>query len=117
MVSPITGGGISYAMRAARYATAVLTEAIEADNFGIGILSKYEKIWRSDFGDMFNEQLLAQKIFTSPFTDLLFEIGKRDEKIQEMVSEAMAESAEEGIDAKKLILRTMFVCLRASFKL
>ncbi len=117
MVSPITGGGIAYAMRAARYAAAVLTKVIEADNFGSGILGEYEKIWRNDFGDTFKDQLLAQKIFTSPFTDLLFEIGKRDEKIQEMVSEAIAESAEEGIDVKKLILRTIFVCFRASFRL
>ncbi len=117
MVSPITGGGIAYAMRAARYATAVLTKAIEEDDYGSGILGEYEKLWRSDFGDKFKDQLLAQKIFTSPFTDLLFEIGRRDEKIQEMVSESMAESAEEGIDIKKLILRTIFVCLRASFKL
>ena len=117
MVSPITGGGIAYAMRAARYAAVVLTKVIEVDNFGSGILGEYEKIWRSDFGDTFKDQLLAQKIFTSPFTDLLFEIGRRDEKIQEMVSESMAESAEEGIDVKKLILRTMFVCLRASFGL
>ncbi len=117
MVSPITGGGIAYAMRAAKYAAAVLTKVIEADNFGSGILGEYEKIWRNDFGDTFKDQLLAQKIFTSPFTDLLFEIGKRDEKIQEMVSEAMAESAEEGIDVKNLILRTIFVCLRASFRL
>ncbi len=115
MVSPITGGGIAYAMRAARYSAAVLTKAIEIDNFGSGILSEYETIWRGDFGEKFKDQLLAQKIFTSPFTDLLFEIGRRDEKIQEMVSESMAESAEEGIDVKKLILRTMFVCLRASF--
>jgi len=117
MVSPITGGGIAYAMRAAKYATAVLTKAIEADCFRNEILGEYEEIWRSDFGDKFKDLLLAQKIFTSPFTDLLFEIGRRDEKIQEMVSESMAESAEEGIDVKKLILRTMLVCLRASFRL
>ncbi len=116
MVSPITGGGIAYAMRAAKFATAVLTEVIEADDFGNGILEEYEKSWRGDFGDKFKDQLLAQKIFTSPFTDLLFEIGRRDETIQEMVSESMAESAEDGIDVKRLILRTMFVCLRASFK-
>jgi len=117
MVSPITGGGIAYAMRAAKYATAVLTKVIEGGDFGSELLSEYEDLWRRDFGDTFNDQLLAQRIFTSPFTDLLFEIGSRDEKIQEMVSESMAESTEEGIDVTKLILRTIFVCLRASFKL
>jgi len=117
MVSPITGGGIAYAMRAAKYATAVITKVIEGGDFGSELLSEYENLWRHDFGNTFKDQLLAQKIFTSPFTDLLFEIGRRDEKIQEMVSESMAESAEEGIDVTKLILRTIFVCLRASFKL
>ena len=61
--------------------------------------------------------MLAQKIFTSPFTDLLFEIGSRDTKIQEMVSEAMAESSDEGIDVKRLVLRTLYVCFKASFGL
>ena len=117
MVSPLTGGGIAYAMRAAKYATMVLTKAIEQDDFRSSVLSEYEHLWRRGFGNEFNDQLLAQKIFTSPFTDLLFEIGSRDTKIQEMVSEAMAESSDEGIDVKRLVLRTLYVCLRASFGL
>ncbi|MGY5860525.1 MAG: NAD(P)/FAD-dependent oxidoreductase [Candidatus Thorarchaeota archaeon] len=117
MVSPLTGGGIAYAMRAARYAAHVIAKAIETDDFGSNTLSEYEKLWRSDFGNEFNDQLLAQKIFTSPFTDLLFEIGSRDTKIQEMVSKAMTESSEEGIDVKRLVLRTVYVCLRASIGL
>jgi len=117
MVSPLTGGGIAYAMRAARYSAQVLEKAIENDDFGSSTLGEYEKLWRSNFGNEFKDQLLAQKIFTSPFTDLLFEIGSRDAKIQEMVSEAMAESSEEGIDVKRLVLRTLYVCLRASFGL
>ncbi|TFG26323.1 NAD(P)/FAD-dependent oxidoreductase, partial [Candidatus Thorarchaeota archaeon] len=115
MVSPLTGGGIAYAMRAGKHASSVLTKALEKDNLGSSTLRRYEYLWRNDFGNEFSEQLLAQKIFTSPFTDLLFEIGNRDEKIQEMVSEAMAESSDKGIDAKRLVLRTLYVCLRASF--
>ena len=115
MVSPLTGGGIAYAMRAAKYAAAVLTKALEMDDLGSCVLNKYEQLWRRDFGNEFDDQLLAQKIFTSPFTDLLFEIGSRDTKIQEMVSEAMAESSDEGIDVKRLVLRTLYVCFKASF--
>ena len=115
MVSPLTGGGIAYAMRAAKHTTRVLTNALENDDFGSNVLSEYEHLWRRDFGNEFNDQLLAQKIFTSPFTDLLFEIGSRDTKIQEMVSEAMAESSDEGIDVKRLVFRTLYVCLKASF--
>ena len=117
MVSPLTGGGIAYAMRAAKHATVVLTKALEKDDFRSSILSEYEDLWRREFGNEFNNQLLAQKIFTSPFTDLLFEIGSRDKKIQEMVSEAMAESSDDGIDVKRLVLRTLYVCLKASFGL
>ena len=117
MVSPLTGGGIAYAMRAARYAAQILDKAIERDDLGSNTMREYEKLWRRDFGNEFSDQLLAQKIFTSPFTDLLFEIGSRDPKIQEMVSEAMAESSDEGIDVKSLVLRTLYVCLRASFRL
>jgi digeranylgeranylglycerophospholipid reductase len=117
MVSPLTGGGIAYAMRAAKHATRVLTKALENDDFGSNVLSEYEHLWRRDFGNEFNDQLLAQKIFTSPFTDLLFEIGSRDTKIQKMVSEAMAESSDEGIDVKHLVFRTLYVCLKASFGL
>ncbi|MGY5873110.1 MAG: NAD(P)/FAD-dependent oxidoreductase [Candidatus Thorarchaeota archaeon] len=114
MVSPLTGGGIAYAMRAARYAAVILDIAINENDFSSKILYRYENLWRQDFGNEFKEQLLAQKIFTSPFTDLLFEIGKRDKKIQEMVSESMAESSEESIDVKNLVLRTLLVCLKAA---
>ncbi len=117
MVSPLTGGGIAYAMRAAKHATSVLTKALETDDFGSSTLCEYENLWRKDFGNEFNDQLLAQKIFKSPFTDLLFEIGSRDTKIQEMVSEAMAESSDQGIDVKRLVLRTLYVCFKASFGL
>ncbi|TFH06836.1 MAG: NAD(P)/FAD-dependent oxidoreductase [Candidatus Thorarchaeota archaeon] len=117
MVSPLTGGGIAYAMRAAKHATVVLTKALEKDDLRSTALNEYEQLWRREFGNEFNDQLLAQKIFTSPFTNLLFEIGSRDTKIQHMVSEAMAESSDAGIDMKRLILRTLYVCLRASFGL
>jgi digeranylgeranylglycerophospholipid reductase len=111
-VSPITGGGISYAMRAARIAAHVVASALENDSLDALTLSKYQCSWQSDFGDEFRNQLLAQKIFTSPFTDLLFHIGSKDEKIQEMVSESMAESSNKNIDVKQLAFRTLMVCIR-----
>lgn len=116
-VSPLTGGGIVYAMRAARYAAHVITGAIENDTTDASTLQMYQKLWQSDFGDEFKNQLLAQKIFTGSFTDVLFKIGSKDEKIQEMVSEAMSESSDGDIDVKRLVLRTLFVCLREAMKL
>jgi geranylgeranyl reductase family protein len=114
MVSPLTGGGIGYAMRAARYASSVLVQALENRSERQIILSDYERRWRRGFGNEFKTQLLAQKIFTGPFTNLLFEIGSRDTHIQEMVSEAMAESSENKIDLKRLVMRTILVCFRGA---
>ena len=77
----------------------------------------YEKLWQSDFGYEIEPQLLAQKIFTSSLTDTLFEIGRRDPIIQEIVTNAMSESNSEGPDIKKLITRTLLVCLRGGLHL
>ncbi|MCK5237906.1 MAG: NAD(P)/FAD-dependent oxidoreductase [Candidatus Thorarchaeota archaeon] len=112
MVSPLTGGGIHYAMRAAKMAASVTSQGLELDSLDLENLMKYQTMWQSDFGKDFGPMLLAQKIFTGNFTDLLFEIGKRDQGIQMMVSEAMAESSDAGIDVPKLLARTLWVILR-----
>ncbi len=117
MVSPLTGGGIAYAMKAARFAAVVIAKAFEEGTFSSSDLRNYEILWKHDFGDEFKGQLIAQRLFTSPFTDLLFDIGKRDVDLQEMVSEGLAESSEAGIDIKRLVTRTMMVCLKAALRL
>ena len=117
MVSPLTGGGIAYAMEAGRIASIVVRDAMEANDTSNRGLQRYQEIWKYKFGDELSDQLLAQRIFTGPFTDLLFEIGSRDIAIQRMVSEAMAESSEEGINIPKLVARTLLVCLRGAFGL
>jgi len=115
-VSPLTGGGIAYAMRAARYGAHVIANALENDKTNAHTFSKYQRLWESDFGDDFRNQLIAQKIFTSPFTDLLFHIGSKDQKIQDIVSESMSESSDGEIDIVQLILRTLRVCIREAFR-
>ncbi len=116
-VSPLTGGGISYAMRAAQFASHVIADALENDSPDAATLGGYQRRWQSDFGNDFRNQLLAQKLFTSPFTDLLFHIGSKDKKIQEMVSESMAESSDGHIDVRLLASRTLMVCIREAFRL
>ncbi len=117
MVSPLTGGGIHYAMRAAKIAAYVVSNGLEFDQLDSAYLSRYQKLWKYDFGKDFGPMLLAQKLFTGNFTDLLFEIGKRDQGIQRMVSEAMAESSDKGIDIPRLVARTLSVILRSAFHL
>ncbi|MHA2081880.1 MAG: geranylgeranyl reductase family protein [Candidatus Thorarchaeota archaeon] len=115
-VSPISGGGIVYAMRAARHASHVIANAIENDTLDVATLRRYQRLCQSDFGNDFRNQLIAQKLFTGPFTDLLFHIGSKDEKIQEIVSESMSESSDEAIDVKQLAIRTLMVCLREALR-
>ncbi|MHA2377117.1 MAG: NAD(P)/FAD-dependent oxidoreductase, partial [Candidatus Thorarchaeota archaeon] len=117
MVSPLTGGGIAYAMRAARFGALVIGKCLEKDRYDEKDLAPYQKMWEVDFGKGFGPMLLAQKIFTGSFTNVLFEIGKRDAKIQEMVSNAMAESSDEGISIKRLTMRALYVCLKEAFHL
>ncbi|RLI58175.1 MAG: hypothetical protein DRO87_04525 [Candidatus Thorarchaeota archaeon] len=114
MVNPLTGGGISYAMTAGRLAAAVVGKAIERDDVTKIGLHAYQELWNMGLGNTLRKQTLAQKIFTSPFTDLLFEIGSRDPKIQVMVSQSMAESGHSGIDVRGLLTRTLLVCLRGA---
>lgn len=116
-VSPLTGGGIVYAMRAARYAAHVIADALESDSTDAKSLLRYQRLWQFDFGNEFKNQLLAQKLFTGPFTDVLFKIGSQDRRIQDMVSGAISESGDENIDVKRLALRTLYVCLREALKL
>ncbi|MFW9808835.1 MAG: geranylgeranyl reductase family protein [Candidatus Thorarchaeota archaeon] len=116
-VSPLTGGGIVYAMRAARYAAHVISNSLENEKADVESLMRYHHLWKSDFGNDFKNQLLAQRIFTGPFTDVLFTIGSKDKKIQQMVSDSMSEAAEGEIDVKQLVLRTLVVCLREAVKI
>ncbi len=111
-VNPITGGGISYAMHAARYGAQVICNALESNDLSADMLSEYQDLWWKDFGRSMNQMVKIQKILTSPYTDLLFEIGKRDEKIQEIVALSMAESKDSAPDAKRLVARILWVCLR-----
>lgn len=116
-VNPITGGGISYAMRAARHASQVINEGLDRDDLSSSFLSEYQRLWYNDFGMSINQMVLAQKVFTSPYTDLLFEIGSRDRTIRQMVTSSMAESEDPRPDAKRLLARTLWVCLREALNL
>ncbi len=115
MVSPITGGGIDYAMRAGKIAALVLARSIENDLFDEATLSAYQRLWYSDFGNEIRPQLLAQRIFTSPLADTLFEIGRRDQTIQRIVTDAMSETTDSNPQILQLLFRTLLVCLRGAF--
>ncbi len=112
MVNPITGGGIEYAMRAARHAAVVLTDVLTRFGDNDCVLSGYEAAWRADFGRDFRPLLLAQRLLTGPMTPVLFEVARRDTRIREMVVAALSESSRGVSLGIRLLLRLLYVCLR-----
>lgn len=55
--NPLTGGGISAAMRAGRHAAAVIAEGFKVGNLSQGFLKRYEKLVWQDFGKSHKNQL------------------------------------------------------------
>jgi len=50
LMNPLTGDGIDYAMSSGKIAAEVCTEALEADDTSAFFLSKYQQLWKNDFG-------------------------------------------------------------------
>jgi flavin-dependent dehydrogenase len=51
LMNPLTGDGIHYAMSSGKFAAEVCTEALEADDTSATFLSKYQRLWKNDFGE------------------------------------------------------------------
>ncbi|NWF94635.1 MAG: NAD(P)/FAD-dependent oxidoreductase [Candidatus Thorarchaeota archaeon] len=94
MVSPLTGGGIAYAMRAARHAAVVVNRCLTQDSISRRALLEYDRAWYSDFGKNMRPMLMAQRLFTSGLTDLLFEIGRRSKTSQTLATELISEASD-----------------------
>jgi len=50
LMNPLTGDGIDYAMSSGKIAAEVCTEALEAGDTSALFLSKYQRLWKNDFG-------------------------------------------------------------------
>lgn len=57
---PTSGGGVYTGIRSARHAATVAIEACEKDRFDDTVLSRYERLWKEDFG---NELSLGFRLF------------------------------------------------------
>jgi len=52
---PFSGAGIINAMKSGRYAGKVAFEAVENQDYSKHFLSKYDELWKSDFGEVLRE--------------------------------------------------------------
>ena len=58
---PITGGGIINAMKGGRIAGRVAAEAVRKNDFSARFLSRYDKMWKEDFGKTLERNKVLQK--------------------------------------------------------
>ena len=83
LANPSTGAGIEYAMISGKIAAEVISEGLKTGNTNAKFLSKYESIWRKDFGKDINIFLQIQKRWGKQTERLINLIG-RDKQLAEM---------------------------------
>jgi len=88
IVNPITGGGISTAISSGKYAGIVASEAIKDGKTDEETLSRYEGLWRDDFGKRLDVLYKAQEIFVKMSDDELNDAAEALSKVNlEKISE------------------------------
>jgi len=86
LVHPFNGEGIEYAMSSGKIAADVIAKALEVGDTSAKFLSKYEKLWKNDFGKTIKLFLRTSKRWGGK-TEKLVRLVSRDKKIAEMVLE------------------------------
>lgn len=76
-MNPLTGDGIHYAMSAGMFAADVCASALEADKTNASFLSKYQMLWKNDFGEEIRVCGRVLKLLLK---------GNRDEKYVRLLS-------------------------------
>jgi flavin-dependent dehydrogenase len=82
-INPVSGEGIYYAMSSGEIAAGVIAEALETGETSERFLSRYQKIWKNDFGK--NLKLFLR--FTKQRTkgrEKFVKLASRDEKLADM---------------------------------
>lgn len=74
-VHPITGGGMTYAMKAAKIAAEVAADAVKKGDYSKKTLSSYEKTWNEKHGSNIKKLLKARSFFEKLDEDELEKIS------------------------------------------
>jgi len=61
-VDPITGGGLTHAIEAGKYAGETIAKAVEKQRFDTQILSEYETRWKNAFGKKLHRNYVVKEI-------------------------------------------------------
>jgi len=83
LVNPSTGAGIEYAMISGKIAAEVVYEALKIGNKNANFLSKFQKIWKKDFGKDIKFFLRIQKRWEKR-TNRIIKLISRDKQLSEI---------------------------------
>lgn len=83
LANPSTGAGIEYAMISGKIAAGVISEALEKGNTNARFLSRYESLWKKEFGKDIKIFLQIQKRWGKQ-TERLIKLIGRDKQLTEM---------------------------------
>lgn len=108
LINPATGEGIDYAMSSGKIAAGVIIDALEANDMSAKFLSKYELIWKKDFGKDIKIFLRAQKGWRTKGSKLI-QLASKDKRISEIAVEVATGNL--GVNECKfeLIRRLLFL--------
>ena len=86
LINPLTGEGIDYSMYSGKIAATVIAEALEKGDTQEKMLSKYERLWKKDFGKDIKMFLQASKQWQRD-NEKFIKLVSKDEKFSDMILE------------------------------
>ena len=84
LINPGSGEGIYFAMSSGEIAARIVSEALEADDTSEKFLSRYQKLWKNDFGKEI-EFILRSTRRRSKDREILVKFASKDEKLADML--------------------------------
>jgi len=107
-INPISGEGIYYAMASGEIASKVIIEALKTDDTSKAFLSKYQKIWKKDFGkDIKLFSRMTKRLKKSDET--FIKLASKDEKLKELAVSVVHGGLSINEYKWKLIRRYLYV--------
>ncbi len=113
-INPVSGEGIYYAMSSGEIAANVTAEALETGETSERFLSRYQKIWKNDFGKDIKLLLRSTKQRTKG-TEKFVKLASRDKKLADMALGILHGELSIYEYRRKLISRYLYVNFKEIF--
>lgn len=111
LANPSTGAGIEYAMVSGKIAAEVIFEALKTSKTNARFLSKYESIWKMDFGKDIKIFLQIQKRWGKQ-TERLIKLIGRDKQLAEMAFDIIIGNSRIHTCKLKVIRRLFYIYIQ-----